>query len=341
MSNNYHNERIDNCTFVKTALMVLVIVYHSILFWGANNWLASTEVVFNSPVLAETGKWLNSFHIYGFTLVSGYLFYFLKCQKTKYSNHTSFVLNKSKRLVVPFIFISIVWAAPIGFFANNYSINEIVKRYLLGINPNQLWFLLMLFWVFVLFWPLAGIVDKKPQLGILVSLIFWGIGILGGHIIQNYYGIWYGFQFFIYFCTGFYIRKYEKYLKAINGLIYVVIGILFYAIYRISGITGAVAIVCSLPIHLVEAVCSFEFLQWLATKVNWKENKVFMFLSKRSMPIYLFHQQVIYFIIIWLNGKVNPYVNAVVNFVVAMAVSVLISSILMRFKVTRFLIGEK
>ena len=68
---------------------------------------------------------------------------------------------------------------------------------------------------------------------------------------------------------------------------------------------------------------------------------MFIFLSKRSMPIYLFHQQVIYFTIIWFNGKVNPYINVAVNFIVAIVLSVIISSILMKFKVTRFLIGEK
>lgn len=59
------------------------------------------------------------------------------------------------------------------------------------------------------------------------------------------------------------------------------------------------------------------------------------------MAIYLFHQQIIYFTIIWLNGKVNPYLNAIVNFIVALVLSSLISTLLMRFKVTRVLIGEK
>ena len=59
------------------------------------------------------------------------------------------------------------------------------------------------------------------------------------------------------------------------------------------------------------------------------------------MPMYLFHQQIIYFTIYWLNGKVNPYLHAGINFVAALVGSFIISSILMRWKVTRFLIGEK
>lgn len=66
-----------------------------------------------------------------------------------------------------------------------------------------------------------------------------------------------------------------------------------------------------------------------------------MLLSKNSMTIYLFHQQIIYFTILWLNGKVNPYVNSFINFVVSLFLSSLISTMLMKFKVTRILIGEK
>ena len=72
-----------------------------------------------------------------------------------------------------------------------------------------------------------------------------------------------------------------------------------------------------------------------------QDSKLFYFIVKQSMPIYLFHQQVIYFFIFWLNGLVNPYINASINFIGAMVVSIIISGTLMRFKLTRFLIGEK
>lgn len=41
------------------------------------------------------------------------------------------------------------------------------------------------------------------------------------------------------------------------------------------------------------------------------------------------------------DGKVNPYLHAGINFVAALVGSFIISSILMRWKVTRFLIGKK
>lgn len=57
--------------------------------------------------------------------------------------------------------------------------------------------------------------------------------------------------------------------------------------------------------------------------------------------MYLFHQQIIYFVIVALDGKVNPWVNVGMNFIVVVIGSFLISALLMRWKITRFLIGEK
>jgi hypothetical protein len=82
-------------------------------------------------------------------------------------------------------------------------------------------------------------------------------------------------------------------------------------------------------------------LQKIADRVRWQENRVFTFLSKSSMPVYLLHQQVIYVCLYFLNGKLNPYLHSAVNFAGAMLVSLLLSALLLKFKWTRALIGEK
>ena len=85
---------------------------------------------------------------------------------------------------------------------------------------------------------------------------------------------------------------------------------------------------------------AFVILQKIAARVHW-DNMYFTFLSKRSMSVYLLHQQAIYFFIYWLNGLVNPYLHAAINFVGSLVVSLVIASILMKFSFTRYLIGEK
>lgn len=66
--------KLDNCTFVKTILMIFVVLYHSILFWGGGSWLENIPVIYESKSLSIFVAWLNTFHIFGFTLISGYIF---------------------------------------------------------------------------------------------------------------------------------------------------------------------------------------------------------------------------------------------------------------------------
>lgn len=71
------------------------------------------------------------------------------------------------------------------------------------------------------------------------------------------------------------------------------------------------------------------------------DDQIIANLSKISMPIYLFHQQIIYFTIIFFNGRIYPLLNIFVNFFAAIFISNLLSSIMLKYKYTRLLIGEK
>ena len=63
-----------NSVFVKTILMLLVIIGHACAFWSGH-WFTENPAI-ESRSLSVLYSWLNSFHIYAFTLVSGYIFTF-------------------------------------------------------------------------------------------------------------------------------------------------------------------------------------------------------------------------------------------------------------------------
>jgi len=97
---------------------------------------------------------------------------------------------------------------------------------------------------------------------------------------------------------------------------------------------------------LLSTVCgvyaAFLTFVWLGTHFgNRKTNRVFSLLCRCAMPMYLFHQQLLYISIFYLNGVMHPYLHAIFNIVSVTAVSLLISCVMLRFKATRFLIGEK
>lgn len=71
---------LSNCTFVKSMLMISVALYHSCVFW-TGSWFTRESVAIEAPALEFFSNFLGTFHIYGFALVSGYIFQYIKFEK--------------------------------------------------------------------------------------------------------------------------------------------------------------------------------------------------------------------------------------------------------------------
>ena len=97
----------------------------------------------------------------------------------------------------------------------------------------------------------------------------------------------------------------------------------------------------SIVVSTTGAVMAFVVLMELAGKVAWQNNKYLMAFSKRTMPIYLLHQQLIYVSISLFNGAVNPYFNAAINLAVALLGSYSLIFVLYKSRNVRKLMGEK
>ena len=93
--------------------------------------------------------------------------------------------------------------------------------------------------------------------------------------------------------------------------------------------------------QVIGAVMAFLVLQKLAGYIDWRQNKIIKGFSQISMPVYLLHQQLIYFSISIFNGHVNPYLNSIINVVFAIAGSAIITKLLYKVRVLRLLMGEK
>lgn len=338
-----NDSRIENCSFIKVILMILVVLYHSSVFW-TGTWLNVISVYEKSIFLDIFSRWLNSFHVYGFTLVSGYIFNYL-IDEGKYRNFKKFILKKLNRLILPYLFVTIIWVAPISSIVLSLDKTELFYKYVLCINPSQLWFLWMLFNVFIISWCLKKYIRNDMQ-ALIICLLSYAIGLIGGRLLPNVFCIWTSLKFLTYFIIGMKINeKDNSYFLSVSPLYYLVIHLaLFIIVNLFSRYTGVVFSVFTLGfsyiMNIIGAIMSYSVLSALSEKFNWEDNKLFNKLSKRSMIIYLFHQQVIYSTIILFNGRVSPILNMLINFVVAMVISYVISDILLKFKVTRKLVGE-
>lgn len=341
------NETLPNCTFVKTILMLLVILGHSVAFWSGN-WFIGKPIV-ESVGLNYIFIWMSSFHTYTFVLVSGYIFAYKMCGGV-YKDFAVFLKNKVKRLLIPYIFVAAIWVVPISekFFCWDGA--YLVQTYILCVNPSQLWFLWMLFEIFIIMWLLWKLVSYNPTLGIVIAICFYFIGIIGSRVFPNYFCIWRTCQYIPFFYIGIRIRQKEENKEKIifyqiPSLLWIAFDLFLFIVHLVLMIqTGTlmkmIKIGISFLFHVVGAVMAFVVLQRAAFCINWRESKWFNWLVSHSMPMYLFHQQIIYFVIVWLNGKVNPYINACANFIIALVGSLVISNLLMKYKATRILIGE-
>lgn len=358
------NNSLNNCTFIKTVLMFFVILYHSCLFID-DNWFPGSYLGNKSEEMLVFANFLNSFHIYAFVLVSGYIFCYIKCQRGGYQSFSLFTEKKVKRLLIPALFSSIVWAAPFGFFLFHYSLSDIIDRYLLASSPNQLWFLWMLFWVYLIGYALFKYWFSAS--GVFLVLSLYAVGIIGGKFLPNYFQVWTACKFVIIFWIGCilwillspnksrdFIRwpfeswsnqiQFECKPNIIICMLFLTVDVLLFFVNQTIDADGIqeqlVSIGLELLLHIIGAITAFIVLQYIANSIIW-DCEPFGILSKLTMPMYLFHQQIIYFIILLLRAyALPPWVEMLIIFAGAVIGSYIISLIMSRWNVTRILIGS-
>ena len=145
----------------------------------------------------EAYRWFNptliSFALQAFVFVSGYLFAY-KYPNCAPDSKSKFILNKTKRIIVPSVFFSVLYVlllSPQNF--NNASVvYEIVN------GAGHLWFLPMLFWCYtfgVLFYKFV----KKPSVVVSAILLIFSFV---SFVLPDYLRIAIGIHYFPYFVLG-------------------------------------------------------------------------------------------------------------------------------------------
>lgn len=121
---------------MRVVATLMVVFFHCLCiytpFWGL--------IPFRVKDYYILADFLNSIDMPAFVFISGYLYAYLKLEKGKYVENKAFVVNKVKRLLIPYLLLS----------ALLYLLGEVNDPAILFYGVSHLWFLLMLFEVFVL-----------------------------------------------------------------------------------------------------------------------------------------------------------------------------------------------
>lgn len=238
--------------FCKNSINDIGSVLSQYPILGGGSWLDNQPVIFKSKALSILSVWLNTFHIYGFTLVSGYIFQYLKYEKDKYQKFLLFIVNKAKRLLVPYVFVAIIWVVPISCVLFSYTTKDIFFKYVLCTGPSQLWFIWMLFDVFCFVWIISNWL-KNDFIAIFISCISWLIGYVCSARLPNIFCIWTAFNYLPFFILGMKLReKSTCFLYKLPSILFLFMQLLLFAVYQMTLANSA--ILC----RLINFNCSLQ-----------------------------------------------------------------------------------
>ena len=338
---------LKHCDVIKVFMMLSVMFYHCICLWSKGGWFNQPPAQ-SSQVLAFLCSWFNSFHIYVFTFVSGYLFYYLKYEKERYKSFFKDTLHRATRLLIPYVFASLLWVIP--FYVYYYSPKPltVVKNFALAESPNQLWFLMMIFAVFVIFYPLSNSFNKIGFFGGgVLSIIIYIVATLGALLLPNIFQIWTAGKYIFFFYLGFAFRKYKNNIfYKIPWFCYFSVQILLLAIkfFYISNQNGRMFALIEIVISPIINTIGVLTVITLLCKFNFsriKNLKLFSLLSKHNFAMYLFHQQLIYVTISLFNNKLATPLLVLVNFTFSFTVSLFMSVLISKIPVVKKMFGYK
>lgn len=340
------DEELALCTPVKTAMMLLVVLYHSCVMWGGS-WFAEPAV--QSPALGVFAQWLNTFHVPVFVFMSGYLYAYLKGETDRYDSMSVVMAKKAKRLLVPYAFACVVWVVPFWVLFNGPD--QVVDKYLLAGSPSQLWFLVMLFVVFLMFELLWKLFVKRMLAvstgTVACVVVLYCCGCVLGRVLPVDVGqIASACRFACIFWAGMVFRalptqSFWKISPVVPFAVHALLFVLVLFVGSQNGIASSMAAVALWPvvrlagIAMAVAILGRVFIRFVESGRPSGD------LTKSCFGIYLFHQQIIQTVLLLFNtALIPPLTLALVCLVVSLLISFLITAILRRFRFTRRLIGE-
>lgn len=334
--------RLDNIAFLKTAMMAVIVLYHSMLFFGGK-WFTIETPVYEANYLYAVAAWMNTFHIQAFTMASGFLFYYLRSSRGD-TNHALAIKKRAKRLLIPYLFTSLLWAVPVDLLLCGASMNDVLYKYGLMANPAQLWYLVMLFGVFAFF----EFFGKRIKVNIKNFIIVYILTTVASMVLSKYHVNVFQLtkiaQYILYFYFGGYIYINKDKIKGKQALIMAISGIILYLITTFVMSKSGMSIVRLSSAFLEPLVSILEVgtIYYICTKITQKhkiKNLFYRLYEDNSFGIYLFHQQIVYFAIVLLNGVVHPVVQVILSFFIVSAISIIMTVILKQSKPTKFMFG--
>lgn len=319
---------------LRAIAIIFVALGHSIIIYSSDWSLYKTAV--ECTFLDHLKDVINVIQMPLFFSISGFcLIYTMR----KSNPISMFIIDKIRRILIPFLIIGVFWLYPIRLISkyppyydkNLFSV--IFYDIILGKDNGHLWFLPTLFFMLLITYCIGVWTKFNPDMHTRNTIYFYALIILIAVATMALpfnlpYLDQFG-QYYIFFVVGILIHQYD-YLVARNSL-----AILFSTIVMITAfaaiwmgldkliMTKAVSLLCTLYAYYV---------------IPNSTNKILSHLSKNSMGIYLFHSPLVY-LSYCFYPNISPWLMVLINFVGFGGIAYLLTSACRKAHLG-FIIGE-
>ena len=331
--------RLTDVVFIRCFSILVVVAFHAYGMMLAKGHFPNLYLKYESLYERYVSMGVINYAMPLFIFISGYLFSYL-LGLHKYKVFTTFVWNKFKRLIIPF------WLFCIMMMLTNNCFN--IWNLLNG-TFLHLWYLPMLFWCFIITYFLHK-VDYQPLIKslILVCTFFLMSTPKISPIIGGFYNIP---KWFFWFYLGYCIFPLKEYV--INIFLKYKLYYLLFIIYLIIQCSYEIEYGLNTPILDLARFCMVMLLWFLGNIISTyisdiSKYKVILEIDRCSYGIYIFHNWIQIYLISRTAQRLFPLERWAAEhtilfplcfFLLSLGISYVLTRLLLKTKVGRFLIG--
>ena len=319
-------EKIYSISYIRVVAMLLIVLYHCYCF-TAGVWF------FDDSVKHDYGLWFPMSVFTGlnlFVFISGYLYGYMVFSKGKYTQLWPFILNKAKRLLVPYLIwnVLIVLLLPFHPSVKEFVLIVLQKGYI------HLWFLLMLFKIFLVISVLKPLWMRTRlwhDVCVVIDLFL---------VHTTHLPLTGSLPDLAIFYSGIMVTKHRENLPQ---NIHVALLMLLSVVY-------VVGFAVDIPIlkHVVFILFAFSLLKYLDAifeNQSFEKTHQFVgFLDKHSMGVYILHHIIIFQILmfiplshIFLNTR--PMIGPLLFFILILTLSLALCWLIEKVRLSGVLFG--
>jgi fucose 4-O-acetylase-like acetyltransferase len=339
------SNKIQEYDTLRVVVTVLVLFSHCLYYKIATKYGGVDYSLYqlNKPIafriLERIKEMIYSFHMPLFMALSGALFY-CQLKQNKITSAVKLIKSKAKRLLIPYIFVTVFYSVPLKYLANYWATSsnkylDIVVGQVLLQGNTYLWFLPTLFVIFIIAYSFLKdntlLVNYKSILVLIISIILNVISTSIPIMIIQYV-----FKYFLWFYVGYRFEEKRELINKRNMKLDTVLSGLLFIVAGKDYITEIIEML----LCLIGCYATYAFSKWLSSS-NFVKSKCYALIYKNSLGIYLYSDPWNYLFLylgaklcgsFFFDSEIGVSLFFVMRFLITGAIAILVSMALRKAK---------